>query len=152
MNMPRPDTVLPCLKCAASAAWNTGIERAGAPFTWMLPLPSVSRSEASASSSSAATSSSTSRASFAAMMMALPMRWVPRLANVPMQCGPVSVSAVSTMTVSTGTPIVSAQICAITVFSPCPRSTEESVTTKFPVVVACTSAWLGSPPRFMPVG
>jgi len=50
------------------------------------------------------------------------------------------------------TPSVSAQICAITVFNPCPRSTEDSVTTKFPVVVACTSAWLGSPPRFMPVG
>ena len=57
--MPRPEMVLPCLKCAASAAWNTGIDAAGAPFTWMLPLPSVSRSEASASSSSAATSSST---------------------------------------------------------------------------------------------
>ena len=67
------------------------------------------------------------------MMMALPMRCVPRLAKVPMQCGPVSVSAVSMMTVSTGTPIVSAQICAITVFSPWPRSTLDSVTTKLPV-------------------
>ena len=86
------------------------------------------------------------------MMMALPMRCVPRLANVPMQCGPVSVSAVSMMTLSSGTPIVSAQICVITVFRPWPRSTLDSVTTKLPVVVAWTSAWLGSPPRFMPVG
>ena len=86
------------------------------------------------------------------MMMALPMRCVPRLAKVPMQCGPVSVSAVSMMTFSAGTPIVSAQICVITVFRPCPRSTLDSVTTKLPVVVAWMSAWLGSPPRFMPVG
>ncbi len=46
-------------------------------------------------------------------MTALPARWVPREANVPMQCGPVSVSAVSTTTRSVGTPIVSAQICAM---------------------------------------
>ena len=56
------------------------------------------------------------------------------------------------MTCSVLTPIVSAQICAITCFSPCPRSTEDSVTMKLPVGVECTSAWLGSPPRFMPVG
>ena len=74
--------------------------RSGAPFTWMRPLPSVTRSPASTSSSVAATSSITSRASRAAMMMALPMRWVPRLAKVPMQCGPVSVSAVSIITLS----------------------------------------------------
>ncbi len=152
MKMPRPDTVLPCLKWAASATWNTGIDFDGTPLTWMLPLPSVSRSAAPTSSSSAATSISTARASFAAMMMALPMRCVPRLAKVPMQCGPVSVSAVSMITISGGTPIASAQIWVITVFNPCPRSVEESETTKLPVVVACTSAWLGSPPRFMPVG
>jgi hypothetical protein len=34
------------------------------------------------------------------MMTALPTRCVPRLAKVPMQCGPVSVSAVSTSTFS----------------------------------------------------
>ena len=38
-----------------------------------------------------------SRASCAAMITALPTRCVPREANVPMQCGPGSVSAVSTM-------------------------------------------------------
>ncbi len=86
------------------------------------------------------------------MTMALPMRWVPRLAKVPMQCGPVSVSAVSISTISGGTPIASAQIWVITVRNPWPRSTLDSVTTKVPVVVAWTSAWLGSPPRFMPVG
>ena len=152
MNMPRPEMVLPCLKCAASAASKTGIDFDGTPLTWMPPLPSVSRSAALTSSSSAATSSSTWRASFAAMMMALPIRCVPRLANVPMQCGPVSVSAVSMITISGGTPIVSAQICVITVRSPWPRSVEDKETTKLPVVVAWTSAWLGSPPRFMPVG
>ena len=48
-------------------------------------------------SSSAAAASMISRASCAAMITALPTRCVPREANVPMQCGPVSVSAVSTM-------------------------------------------------------
>ena len=38
------------------------------------------------------------------MITALPTRCVPRLANVPMQCGPVSVSAVSTMMFSYGRP------------------------------------------------
>ena len=95
----------------------------------------------STSSSSAATSSITWRASFAAWMTALPMRCVPREAKVPMQCGPVSVSAVSTMTRSVGTPIVSAQICAMICFRPWPRSTLDSVTMKLPVGVEWTSAW-----------
>ena len=85
-------------------------------------------------------------------MTALPARCVPREAKVPMQCGPVSVSAVSTTTRSVGTPIVSAQICAMICFMPWPRSTMDSVTMKLPVGVECTSAWVGSPPRFMPVG
>jgi len=38
----------------------------------------------------------TPRASFAADITALPTRWVPREAKLPMQCGPVSESAVST--------------------------------------------------------
>ena len=40
----------------------------------------------------------------------------------------------------------------MTVFRPWPRSTEERLMTKLPVVVAWISAWEGSPPRFMPVG
>ena len=91
-------------------------------------------------------------ASSAARMIALPARCVAREANVPMQCGPVSVSPVSTRTVSNGTPSASAPIWASTVFRPCPRSTLDSVMTKLPTVVAWTSAWVGSPPRFMPVG
>ncbi len=67
------------------------------PLSLMKPVPSVSRSSASTSSSSAAAASIASRASWAAMITALPTRCVPRDANVPMQCGPVSVSAVSTM-------------------------------------------------------
>ena len=118
----------------------------------MKPVPSVSRSAGSTSSWSAATCSITSRASRAAMITALPTRCVPRLANVPMQCGPVSVSAVSTMMFSNGSPSVSAAHCAAIVLIPWPRSTEESVTTKLPVVVEWMSACDGSPPRFMPVG
>jgi hypothetical protein len=64
----------------------------------------------------------------------------------------VSVSAVSTITFSNGRPSVSAAHWAAIVLIPWPRSTEESVTTNEPVVVECTSAWDGSPPRFMPVG
>ena len=75
-----------------------------------------------------------------------------REANEPMQCGPVSESAVSTYTSSTGTPSVSAQICRVTDFMPCPRSMEESATVNLPVGLEWTSAWLGSPPRFMPIG
>jgi hypothetical protein len=123
-----------------------------APLSLTKPVPSVSRSAASTSSSSAATSSMISRASAAAMMTALPTRCVPRLANVPMQCGPLSVSAVSTRTFSGGRPSVSAAHWVTTVLRPCPRSTEDSETTKVPVVVAWTSAWEGSPPEFMPVG
>ena len=130
----------------------TEMRLSGTPATTMSPSPSVSRSSGAASSSSAATSSIARRASSAAWMIALPARWVARLANVPMQCGPVSLSAVSTITVSNGTPSVSAPIWASTVFSPWPRSTLESVITNAPVVVACTSACVGSPPRFMPVG
>ena len=118
----------------------------------MLPWPSVSRSSGRASSSSAATSIITLRASSAAMMMALPARWVVRLAKVPMQCGPVSESAVSMITFSKGTPSASAPICARTVFSPCPRSELDRLMTNVPVVVLWISAWVGSPPRFMPVG
>ena len=44
MNMPRPEIVLPCLKCAASAVSITEIDFDGAPLTWIAPLPSVSRS------------------------------------------------------------------------------------------------------------
>jgi hypothetical protein len=86
------------------------------------------------------------------MITALPTRWVPRLAKVPMQCGPVSVSAVSMMTFSIGMPRVSAAHWAATVFRPWPRSTEERLTTNPPIVVAWIRAWDGSPPRFMPVG
>ena len=88
--------VRPCLNWAAMATSRTEIERCGAPRTWMLPLPSVSRSPALTSSSSAAASIITPRASLAAVITALPTRWVPRDANEPMQCGPVSESAVST--------------------------------------------------------
>ena len=94
--MPRPAMVLPCLNCAACAVALTVMLREGAPRTWMLPRPSVTRSAALTSSSSAAASSSTPRASRAATMMALPMRCVPREAKEPMSCGPVSLSAVST--------------------------------------------------------
>ena len=86
------------------------------------------------------------------MMTALPTRWVPRLAKVPMQCGPVSVSAVSTRTFSIGRPSVSAAHWAAIVLMPWPRSTEDSVITNVPVVVEWISACEGSPPRFMPVG
>ena len=102
------------------------IERCGAPLTWMLPRPSVSRSAALTSSSSAAASIITPRASRAAAITALPTRCVPREANEPMQCGPVSESAVSTNTSSTGTPSVSAQICRVTDFMPWPRSIDDS--------------------------
>ena len=94
--MPRPEIVLPCLKWAASARSTMWIFFSSEPFSRTKPVPSVSRSSGSTSSSSAATCSITSRASLAAMITALPTRCVPRLANVPMQCGPVSVSAVST--------------------------------------------------------
>ena len=86
------------------------------------------------------------------MMIALPARCVVRLANVPMQCGPVSVSPVSISTFSIGTPSASAPICARTVLSPWPRSVLARLMTKVPVVVMWISAWVGSPPRFMPVG
>ncbi len=86
------------------------------------------------------------------MMIALPARCVVRLANVPMQCGPVSVSPVSIRTFSTGTPSASAPICARTVFNPWPRSVLARLITNEPVVVMWMSAWVGSPPRFMPVG
>jgi len=72
------------------------------------------------------------RASLAAITTALPARWVVRLAPVPLQWGPVSVSPVSTITVSSGTPRVSAASCAITVFNPWPRSTLASATVKAP--------------------
>ena len=94
----------------------------------------------------------TPRASLAAVITALPTRWVPREANEPMQCGPVSESAVSTYTSSTGMPSVSAQICRVTDFSPWPRSIDDSATVNLPVGLEWTSAWLGSPPRFMPIG
>ena len=92
------------------------------------------------------------RASVAAAITAFPTRWVARLANVPMSCGPVSVSAVSMTICSYGTPIVSAAIWAMTVRSPWPRSVAERVTTKEPLVVAWIRACDGSPPRFIPVG
>ena len=88
----------------------------------------------------------------AAAITALPTRCVARLANVPMSCGPVSVSAVSMTTSSNATPSVSAAIWPITVFRPWPRSVVERETTNEPLVVAWTSACDGSPPRFMPVG
>ena len=91
-------------------------------------------------------------ASSAAMMMALPARCVVRLAKVPMQCGPVSVSPVSMSTFSNGTPNASAPICARTVFRPWPRSQLARLMTNVPVVVMWISAWVGSPPRFIPVG
>ena len=50
-----------------------------------VPGPSVTRSAGAASSSSAASSNMTSRASSAAAMIALPARWVVRLAKVPVQ-------------------------------------------------------------------
>ena len=94
--MPRPAMVLPCLNWAAMATSLTAIAREGAPLTWMLPRPSVSRSAALTSSSSAAASIMTPRASLAATITALPTRCVPREAKLPMSCGPVSESAVST--------------------------------------------------------
>src|SRR5215831_17093088 len=74
------------------ATSRTEIDRCGAPFTWIAPRPSVSRSPGSTSSSSAAASIMTARASRAAAITALPTRCVPRDANEPMQCGPVSES------------------------------------------------------------
>src|SRR6476646_9058761 len=85
--MPRPEIVLPCLNWAAMATSLVEIERCGAPLTWMLPRPSVSRSAALTSSSSAAASIITPRASLAAAMTALPTRCVPREANDPMRPG-----------------------------------------------------------------
>ena len=76
--MPRPETVRPCLNWAAPQASAVVMDFDGAPLTWMLPLPSVTRSAGSTSSSSAAASSITARASCAAWMTALPTRWVPR--------------------------------------------------------------------------
>ncbi len=127
-------------------------ERDGTPLTIRFPCPSSSRSSTPTSSSSAATSSRAWRASVAAAITALPTRWVARLANVPMSCGPVSVSAVSMTISSNSTPSVSAAIWPMTVFSPCPRSVAERVTTNDPLVVAWIRACDGSPPRFMPVG
>ena len=144
--------VRPWLNWALDATSVTRSDRPGAPWTWTLPLPSVTRSARDASSSSAATSSIASRASRAAIITALPTRCVARLANVPMSWGPVSVSAVSTYTSSGSTPRVSAAIWPMTVRRPCPRSVADSVTTNRPLVVAWTSACEGSPPRFMPVG
>ena len=87
------------------------------------------------------------RASMAAAITALPTRCVARLANVPMSCGPVSVSAVSTTISSKSTPSVSAAIWPMTVRRPWPRSVAASVTTNEPLVVAWTSACDGSPPQ-----
>jgi hypothetical protein len=46
----------------------------------------------------------------------------------------------------------SAPICASTVFSPWPKSQLARLMTNVPVVVMWMSAWVGSPPKFMPVG
>ncbi len=94
--MPRPAMVRPWRNWAAMATSRVEIERPGAPRTWMLPRPSVSRSAGFTSSSSAAASIMTARASLAATITALPTRCVPREAKDPMSCGPVSESAVST--------------------------------------------------------
>ena len=128
--MPRPATVLPYLKWPANARLTRSILRSGEPLTQMKPLPSASRSSGRASSSSAAISSRVFFASSAAMMIALPARCVVRLANVPMQCGPVSVSPVSMSTFSIGTPSASAPICARTVLRPWPRSALARLMTK----------------------
>ena len=40
----------------------------------------------------------------------------------------------------------------VTDFIPCPRSIDDSATVNFPSGLEWTSAWLGSPPRFMPMG
>ena len=121
MKLPRPAIVRPYLNCASDAMSAIFTERAGTPRTTRFPWPSISRSSTAASSSSAATSSSAWRASVAAAITALPTRWVARLANVPMSCGPVSVSAVSTTTSSNATPSVSAAIWPITVRKPWPE-------------------------------
>ncbi len=44
--MPRPEIERPSLKCAISAVSKIEIDFCGAPLTWMLPSPSVSRSAA----------------------------------------------------------------------------------------------------------
>ena len=92
--------LLPWAKWAAPATSPTETDFSATPLMWMLPSPSVSRSSGLASSSSPATSSIALRASCAAITTALPARWVVRLAKVPVQWGPVSVSAVSTTMLS----------------------------------------------------
>ena len=152
IHAPRPAMVRPYWNWARDA--RSAIERrfCGDPATKIPPSPSSTRSFTLTSSSSEASWSTLSRASIAASRTALPTRCVARDANVPMSWGPVSVSAVWMTTWSYGTPRVSAAIWAITVRSPWPRSVAASTTLNDPDVVAWTSAWDGSPPRFMPVG
>ena len=42
--------------------------------------------------------------------------------------------------------------CRVTCFMPWPRSIAESATVNLPSGLEWISAWLGSPPRFMPMG
>ena len=99
----------------------------GEPTTRTLPLPSSSRSATDDLQLLGRELEDRARAPrAAATLTALPTRWVPRLANVPMSCGPVSVSAVWTTISSYGTPSVSAAIWATTVLSPWPRSVAAS--------------------------
>ena len=80
------------------------------------------------------------------------MRCVPREAKVPMQCGPVSVSAVSIDdAVGRHADRLGADL-RHDLLQALAEIDEDSVTMKLPVGVEWTSAWLGSPPRFMPVG
>ena len=151
--IPRPDTVRPCSNCAAPAASATVIERDGAPRTWMLPRPSVTRSPASTSSFSAAASSRTPRASSAAAMTALPTRWVPARGEAAhaVRSG-VGVRGVDEDVLDRHAEGFGADLAhhALHALSEVDRG--KRATVNFPPGLECTSAWLGSPPRFIPIG
>ncbi len=95
MYAPRPAIVRPYWNWARDARSAMSSRFVGDPATRIPPSPSSTRSLTATSSSSDASWRNASRASMAAALTAFPTRWVPRLAKVPMQCGPVSVSAVS---------------------------------------------------------
>src|SRR3990170_2265176 len=98
-----------------------------------------------------ATSKRICRTSRAAWIVALPVWWVTRLANVPVSRGLESLSTRVTLTLSIGTPSSWAAICRITVRAPCPISTLPRMTSTLPSGRIFTTTWLGSPPPLIPV-
>ena len=86
-------------------------------------------------------------------MTALPTRCVPREAKRAhaMRAG-IGVGGVDIDVLDRHAERLGADLRASPDFMPWPRSMDDSATMKLPVGLEWTSAWLGSPPRFMPIG